>query len=118
GAPHETSPPWWRIALLPIVAWRPDVRRIRNRRYGPARFGNLLDVYVTRRRNQPGNAPVLVYLHSGGLNGFGFGDKAIFAHALMYRFAAQGWVCVNANFRIRGARYDDQIADVRTVLEW
>ena len=118
GAPRATTPAWWRIVLLPIVAWRPDVRRIRNRRYGSARFGNLLDVYVSRRRSPSGGAPVLVYLHGGGLNGYGFGGKAIFAHALLYRFAAQGWVCMSANYRMRGVRYGDQVADARHALDW
>src|SRR5690242_15397235 len=39
GAPRYTRPAWWRIMLVPIVAWRPAVRRIRNLRYGPARRG-------------------------------------------------------------------------------
>lgn len=118
GAPRETRAPWWRIVLLPIVAWRPDVRRIRNCRYGPARFGHLIDVYISRRRAPTGRAPVLVYLRSGGLGGSGFGDKAVFAHALMYRFAAQGWVCMSANYRMLGVGYGDQLADAREALEW
>ena len=47
---------------VPIISWRPDVRRIRNLRYGPARRGNRLDVYVSRRHRRTG-APVLVYFH-------------------------------------------------------
>nr|WP_274636987.1 alpha/beta hydrolase [Microbacterium bovistercoris] len=112
GRPHETRSPWWRIVLLPIVAWRPDVRRIRNRRYGPARFGNLLDVYVSRRRNRQARAPVLVYLHGGG------GDKAIFAHALMYQLAARGWVCMSANYRMLRVNYGDQLADAQDAMSW
>jgi acetyl esterase/lipase len=117
GTPHATSVPWWRIILLPIVAWRPDVRRIRNRRYGPAAVGNLVDVYVSRRRDRPDGAPVLLYLHGGGLNGGGFGGKSVFAHALLYRFAAEGWVCLSANYRMR-VGYRDQVADAREALDW
>lgn len=112
GAPRHTLAPWWRIVLLPIVSWRPDVRRARNLRYGPARFGNLLDVYASRRGSRAGRAPVLVYLHGGG------GDKAFFSHALMYQLAARGWVCVSANYRMLGVGYPDQLADTRDVLDW
>lgn len=115
--PHRVAP-WWRIVLLPIVSWRPDVQRVRNRRYGPARIGNLLDVYVTRRRTGRAAAPVLVYFHGGGLAGSGFGGKSIFAHAMLYRLAARGWVCISANYRMYGVRYADQLADAHDALRW
>lgn len=38
ATPRYTRPVWWRL-LLPVISWRPDVRRTRNRRYGPARRG-------------------------------------------------------------------------------
>jgi acetyl esterase/lipase len=112
--PRFTRPSWWRITLLPFIAWRPDVRRIRNRRYGPARRGNRLDLYVSRRHNRAA-APVLVYLHGGA---FRMGSKMLGAHPLLYRLAAQGWVCISADYRLFRARYSDQLADVRAVLTW
>lgn len=118
GAVPRTRPAWWRIVLLPIVSWRPDVRRIRNRRYGPARIGNLLDVYIPRHRASAAPAPVLVYFHGGGLGGFGVGDKALFAHAMLYRLAARGWICVSANYRMYGVRYADQLDDANDALTW
>lgn len=118
GAVPRSRPSWWRIVLLPIVAWRPDVRRIRNRRYGPARIGHLLDVYVPRHRTSTAPAPVLVYFHNGGLNGSGWGGKSIFAHAMLYSLAARGWVCISANYRMYGVRYPDQIADAHDALHW
>lgn len=114
ATPRDTRPSWWRIVLLPFVAWRPDVRRIRNRRYGPARRGNRLDVYVSRRR-LPTNAPVLVYLHGGG---FVMGSKMLGARPLLYRLAARGWVCVSADYRLFRATYADQLADARAVVAW
>ena len=90
ATPRYTRPAWWRL-LLPVISWRPDVRRIRNRGYGPARRGNRLDVYVSRRvRAGAGPAPVLVYFHAA------FGSKMLGSRALIYRLAAQGWVCVAA----------------------
>lgn len=114
AAPRFTRRPWWRIVLLPFIAWRPDVRRIRNRRYGPARRGNRLDLYVSRRRRRVG-APVVVYLHGGG---FWMGSKMLGARPLIYRLAAQGWVCVSADYRLFRASYSDQRADVRAALAW
>lgn len=55
ATPRYTRPVWWRL-LLPVISWQPDVRRIRNRRYGPARRGNRLDVYMRGRRAWYGTA--------------------------------------------------------------
>jgi acetyl esterase/lipase len=112
GVPRYTRPAWWRF-VLPIVSWRPDVRRIRNRRYGPARRGNRLDVYVSRRHRS--GAPVLVYVHGGA---FVMGSKMLGAHPLLYRLAAQGWVCISIDYRLFRADYGDQLADVRAALAW
>ena len=102
----------WRL-LLPVISWRPDVRRIRNRRYGPARRGNRLDVYVSRRvRAGAGPAPALVYFHAA------FGSKILGSRALIYRLATQGWVCVSAGRRQFRASYPDQLADARAALAW
>jgi len=112
GAPRRTRPAWWRFAL-PIVSWRPDVRRARNLRYGPARRGNRLDVYVDRRHRF--GAPVLVHVHGGA---FVMGSKMLGARPLLYRLAAQGWVCVSIDYRLFRASYADQLADVRAALAW
>ena len=114
AAPRFTRPSWWRIVLLPFVAWRPDVRRIRNRRYGAARLGNRLDVYLSRRQRGAG-APVLLYLHGGT---FRMGSKLVGARPLLYRLAARGWLCISANYRLFRARYPDQLADVRAAVAW
>jgi len=114
GDPPGTRPAWWRIAFVPFVSWRPDVRRIRNRRYGPARRANRLDVYVARRQRRA-DAPVLVYLHGGA---FRMGSKLLGARPLLYRLAASGWVCVSADYRLFRARYSDQLADARAALAW
>ncbi|MGN6796055.1 MAG: alpha/beta hydrolase [Streptosporangiaceae bacterium] len=114
AAPRYTQPAWWRIVLVPIVAWRPDVRRIRNRRYGPARRGNRLDVYVSRRHHRTG-APVLVYLHGGA---FMMGNKMFGARPLLYRLAARGWVCISVDYRFFRVGYQDQLADVRAAVAW
>lgn len=114
AAPLATRPSWWRIALLPFASWRPDVRRVRNRRYGPAGRGNRLDVYISRRRHRTA-APVLVYVHGGT---FRMGSKLLGARSLLYRLAAQGWVCVSIDYRLSRVGYADQLEDVRAALAW
>lgn len=112
GRPRHTRPAWWRV-LLPIISWRPDVRRIRNLRYGPAGRGNRLDVYVSRRsRAATGSGPVLVYFHSM------LGTKMLGSRALIYRLAGQGWVCVSAGRRQFRAGHGVQLADTRAALAW
>lgn len=114
GEPAYTPPAWWRYAL-PFIAWRPDVRRIRNLHYGPARRGNRLDVYVSRRRHRSG-APMLVYVHGGA---FIMGTKLLGAHPMLHRLAAQGWVCVSVDYRLlRSGGYANQLDDVRAAFAW
>ena len=71
-------------------------------------------MYVSRRRRRT-DAPVLVYLHGGG---FRMGSKMLGAHPLLYRLAAEGWVCVSADYRLFRAGYRDQLDDVRAALAW
>lgn len=112
GEPRYTRPVWWRLAL-PVLSWRLDVRRIRNLRYGPARRGNRLDVYVSRRRRAAARpAPVLVYCHGRLAN------KMLGSRELIYRQAAQGWVCVSAGRRQFTAGYRGELDDTRAALEW
>lgn len=107
-----TRPVWWRL-LLPIVSWRPDVRRIRNVPYGPARRANRLDVYVSRRhRGAAGLSPVLVYSHAR------LATKMVGSRGLIYRLAAEGWVCVSVARRHIGAGHREELVDTRAALDW
>lgn len=111
GIPVTRSrPPLLRI-LLPPLFWRPDVRRLRNRRYGEAR-AQRLDVYLPR--NRPNGAPIFLYLHGGG---FPMGSKLLGALPLLYRLAGRGWVCASANYRLR-TPYRDSLTDARRALAW
>lgn len=97
--------------LLPVVFWRPGVRRLGNRRYGAAR-AQRLDVYVPR--NRPTGAPILLYLHGGG---FQMGSKVLGGLPLLYHLADRGWVCASANYRLRTA-YGNSLTDARQALAW
>lgn len=112
AAPVYSRPVWWRIPLIPFVSWRPDVRRIANRHYGPGR-SRRIDVFVSRQSIEShSQAPVLLYLHPGG---FRIGSKLLGSKPMLYRLAAQGWVVASANYRL-GIDYADQLADARAAI--
>lgn len=103
-----------RVLLAPVRWRRRDVVRVKDIRYGPATGkSNLLDVYRPRAQPQPG--PVLVHFHGGG---FFSGVKSREARLLLDRFANRGWVCVSANYRLRPARFPDQVVDAKRVIAW
>jgi acetyl esterase/lipase len=102
-----------RALLTPIPVRSRGVRRIRNVHYGEHRRQRL-DVY-RRSRNRTGG-PVLVYLHGGG---YFSGGKHRESRALLHHFAARGWVCVSATYRLRPrADFTDHLDDARAALAW
>ncbi|MEB3961683.1 alpha/beta hydrolase [Streptomyces kunmingensis] len=112
--PLRRHRPWLRILLLPAMMRRRDVRRIPNISYGDAGRRNLLDLY--RRRDAPQNAPVLVYFHGGGYTS---GSKSREARPLLYQLAAQGWVCISANYRLRPqTTFPGHQIDAKKVIAW
>ena len=109
----DAGPRWARILFAPIVLFRRGVERIGNVEYGP-HDRNRLDVY--RSTEHPNNAPVLIYFHSGG---FSMGNKRLGSAELLHRLAAQGWVTISANYRLRPeATYFDHLADAKRVIAW
>ena len=95
-APPKLPRAWaWRTALAPFPVRPRSVIRIRDLHYGDHRR-HRLDVY--HRRDQPTGSPVLLYLHGGG---YYSGSKHHESRALLYRLAAEGWVCISATYRLR-----------------
>jgi acetyl esterase/lipase len=106
--------PWARILLAPVAARRREVVRTADIAYGDAGRRNLLDLY--HRRDRPTGGPVLVYFHGGG---FHTGRKSWEARALLYRLAAEGWVCVSANYRLSPANpFPAAHVDAKRVIAW
>ncbi|MFB9660458.1 alpha/beta hydrolase [Glycomyces mayteni] len=101
--------------LLGPFAIRPrTVERTADLAYGPAGKRNLLDLY--RHRSHPTGAPVLVHFHGGH---YEMGRKNTQSRPLLHRLAADGWVCVSANYRLRpDAGYEDHVTDVKRVIAW
>jgi acetyl esterase/lipase len=117
GAGIELRParrPWAHILLAPFTVGRRDVVRVGNLAYGDAGKRNLLDVY--HRRDRPTGGPVLVYFHGGG---FRIGHKRWEGRALLHQLAAQGWVCVSANYRLAPAhQFPAAHVDAKRVIAW
>jgi acetyl esterase/lipase len=108
-----------RPSLVRLIAWpfsvRPrGVRRARDIDYGEHSPATRLDLYLPRPGTDP--APILVYFHGGG---FYSGSKSWGAKPLLYRLAASGWMCANADYRLAPrTSYAGALADARRALEW
>ncbi|MCT2586927.1 alpha/beta hydrolase [Actinophytocola gossypii] len=104
--------PWARILFAPFAVRRRGVTRAANLRYGPHGRRNLLDVYRPARPT----GPTLVHFHGGG---YFSGRKNREARALLYHLAAQGWVCVSANYRLRpGTTFPGHLVDAKQAIAW
>ena len=104
-----------RAVCFPLPLRPRRVRRIRNVRYGPHGGQNMLDLYVSRDKHA-GPRPVLIHFHGGH---FDIGAKSREALPLLHRFAANGWLCVSANYRLRSAgRFPNMLIDAKTVISW
>lgn len=104
---------WLRAVVVPLHLPRRDVERIDDLPYGPHGRANLLDLY--RSRTPRPAKGVLIQLHGGG---FFSGHKSKEARLLMERFAADGWLCLSANYRLRPAAFPDQVIDAKRAIAW
>ena len=95
------------------------VRVERNVVFGRAGARNLrLDVHAPAEPPAPGapRRPALVQVHGGGWV-IGFKDRQ--GQLLMRRLAAQGWVCVNVDYRLSPmATFPDHLVDVKRAIAW
>jgi len=104
-----------RHLMLPFYLRDRHVERVKNIRYAPdAGRRHLLDVW--RPRSGAHKAPVLLQLHGGA---WMVGDKGQQALPLMLHVAAEGWVCVAANYRLSPrASLPDHLVDCKLALRW
>ena len=108
------SPTGWRACCCRSSAGRKGVRRLRNVRYGPDSHAHRLDLY--QGEGPSSNRPVLVHLHGGG---FSLGGKSREGVVLLNQLAANGWLCVSANYRLRGAgAFPFPLQDAKRVIAW
>jgi acetyl esterase/lipase len=102
-----------------LVGRRRGVRLVRNREF--ARVGGKtlrLDVTVPSAPVPGGGArrPALFQIHGGG---WVIGDKREQGLSLLSHMATQGWVGINANYRLSpGATFPDHLVDLKRALAW
>ncbi len=91
------------------------VERVKNIQYAPgAGRRHRLDVW--RPKSGARRAPVLLQLHGGA---WMVGDKGQQALPLMLHLAAEGWVCVAANYRLSPrVKFPDHLVDCKLALRW
>ena len=104
--------------LMAAIAAPPDpaVQITRDQFYGPNER-NRLDIF---RTGNPGNAPVLVYVHGGG---FVMGDKTSpgspFFDNIGQWAAQQGWIGVTMTYRLAPAhRWPSGPEDMASAVSW
>ena len=104
----------WRKLALPFGSRDRRVEKIANVRYAASGRKAKLDIYRPRERSSP--RPVLLYIHGGA---WVLGDKREQGVPMMTHLAANGWVCVTANYRLSPrATFPDHIVDVKRALAW
>jgi acetyl esterase/lipase len=104
-----------RHLLLPFYLRDRRVERIKDVQYAPgAGRRHRLDVW--RPREGVERAPVLFQIHGGA---WMVGDKSQQALPLMLHLAAEGCVCVAANYRLSPrAAFPDHLVDCKLALRW
>ncbi len=102
GSPQEPPRPW--IEIVRDIAYAS----------GPSHEDGrgLLVIYLPA---EPENAPVLIFMHGGGL---GNGDKRRVRH-IGRRFASEGFVTVYSNYRLTPPnRHPAHIEDAAAAFNW
>lgn len=115
----------WKRIFFPFPSQRPEVDVIRDIRFTRGSGIDVkLDIYRPTPAQQdilgelPGGRPVLLQIHGGGWT-LNKGDKRHQALPLMNRLAAQGWICVTADYRLSPqATFPDHIVDVKQAIRW
>lgn len=113
-APEARRLEWSRV-WLPFRFKRREVRRVRNLSYDPdGSKKHRLDVY--HRADTPAGAPVLLQIPGGA---WMISNKDQQAMPLLYRLAADGWVCVAINYRLSPkATWPEHVVDCKRALAW
>jgi acetyl esterase/lipase len=104
-----------RNLMLPFYLRDRHVERLKDIQYAPG-AGHRHQLDVWRPKGHVDRAPVLFQIHGGG---WMIGDKAQQALPLMLHLAAQGWVCVAANYRLSPrVALPDHLIDCKLALRW
>ena len=110
----------WAAIAAPFPVRHPGAERVRDVVYARGgAFDLKLDLYRPRERGgEPEGArrPVLFYVHGGA---WVIGTKDTQGLPLCYHMAAQGWTCVNVNYRLSpNAKFPEHLIDLKRALQW
>ncbi len=109
--------PRWPGILRPFQRRARAVIRVRNLSYGPDP-AQRVDLYCQRKPapGPPTVRPVLIHLHGGG---FVSGSKSRESLAMLNSLAAHGWLCLSADYRLRGGgQHPNPLVDTKRLIAW
>ena len=109
--------PWWPGILLPFQRRTRGVIRVRNLSYGPEP-AQRVDLYRERKTAHETSTvrPVLIHLHGGR---FVSGSKSRESLAMLNHLAAHGWLCLSADYRLRGdGQHPNPLVDIKRLIAW
>ena len=99
----------------PLGFGRSGVELLSDIPYLPGGVRQYLDIYRPKKRPAKG-CPVLLQIHGGA---WMMGHKAQQARSLMYHMAANGWICVAANYRLSpSVAFPAHLEDCKAALCW
>jgi acetyl esterase/lipase len=100
--------------FVPMSFTHPDVERLVDVPYSDVSRRHRLDVY--RHRDHPTGCPTLLQVHGGG---WVIGDKREQGIPLLNHLAVNGWVGINANYRLSPkATFPDHLIDLKKAIAW
>lgn len=112
--PADLATPWRQVAR-PFHFNDATVRVERDIAYTEYGSRGHLDLYLPDVADLTG-APVLLQVHGGA---WSLGRKDHQGQPLVYRMAAQGWICVTINYRLAPRDpFPAQIIDVKSAIAW
>ena len=118
---QPTSPagrfPRWHVAVPFLMQHRRNVRRVRNITFARVAGRELKLDLTLHAETRPGKRhPVILQIHGGA---WVLGGKRQQGQPLLNHLASQGWVCVNANYRLSpAATFPDHLVDCKRALAW
>lgn len=109
--------PWSHVALPVLMRRRSGVRQVRNLAFARVAGQELRLDLTLPATTQPGDKrPVILQIHGGA---WVIGKRRQQAQPLQQHLAANGWVCVDADYRLSpGATFPDQLVDCKRALAW
>jgi acetyl esterase/lipase len=118
---QPTSPvthfPRSHVVVPYLMQHRHNVRRVRDVVFARVAGRELKLDLTVHTETRPGKRhPVILQIHGGA---WIVGDKRQMGQPLLNHLAAQGWVCVNANYRLSpAATFPDHLIDCKLALAW